>query len=382
VLAELGRRRQLRAPTQQAAAARRRGEGPSGCRQRARGVGRGPRRRQRVRARYATRVERPGSTGLRGGDQRVRGSHTISVDDKDAASTASSITAGSPIAASWATVRSALRATRAPAADLRQPADAGTEHVFDRVGHGRSADPAGRPRQRPADLEREERVAEGRVDEAAHQTAREAEAEAVEQELARRAEAQRSHVEAFELRWSNGPLERRHSTGALREQEADRSRLESGGRKREHLTRRRVEPLHVVDRDQERLPHRHGTEEIQGGKHDRTRLRRPTARFGAEGDLERPTLGAGSSRSSSVSIWSNRSMSAANASRAGALLAPVEKPRSPAGLAERCRPPRAWSCRCPAHRPAPTPGSRPSLRGTRAAGQAPALARSASRGRL
>ena len=52
--------------------------------------------------------------------------------------------------------------------------------------------------------------------------------------------------------------------------------------------------------------------------------------------------GAGSSRSSSASIWSNRSMSAANASRAGALLALVEsttKPRrarrSDAGLPER-----------------------------------------------
>ena len=168
-----------------------------------------------------------------GGDQRVRGSHTISVDDQDAGLDCLLDHGRIPDRRELGNGQIGAEGDREhqPADLRRKPADAGTEHVFDRVGHGEVLADARQVAlgQRPADLEREERVAEGRVDEAAHQTAREAEAEAVEQELARRAEAQRSHVEAFELRWSNGPLERRHSTGALGQQEADRSATRVGG---------------------------------------------------------------------------------------------------------------------------------------------------------
>ena len=174
-----------------------------------------------------------------------------------------------------------------------QPSYARTEQVLDRIRHGQVLAGAGQVafRERAPEFEREQRVAERRVDQAPKQMTREAETEPLVQKLPYPAQAQRTHLEALDARRPDRPLERRRSTGALGEQEADGGRLEPWRRELQHFERRRVEPLHVVDRDQERPAIGQRAQDVEKTERDRPQLGWPTGRLGAQDrDLERSPL--------------------------------------------------------------------------------------------
>ena len=108
--------------------------------------------------------------------------------------------------------------------------------------------------QRAADLEGEQRVPERRVDDRAQHAARQAQAEPAGQQrrVASRSSgptSSRSSVPRCER-----PLERRRRPGRRARSKPDRRVAEPPRREGERLGRRRVEPLHVVDRDQHAAP--------------------------------------------------------------------------------------------------------------------------------
>ena len=71
---------------------------------------------------------------------------------------------------------------------------------------------------------------------------------------------------------------------------ADRLRLQAASREREDAARRRVQPLHVVDRDDHRGGRRERTKSIQKARRERAPIGRLVGRTQQQGDLERPSL--------------------------------------------------------------------------------------------
>ena len=151
-------------------------------------------------------------------------------------------------------VQLAAQGDREQGAPLRvgQCRHADVEHVLDRV---RQRDlPAGRSPlgERAPDLEREQRVAERRVGDPAHQRSRHGEPQPLGQQAARVAEPERADLQALERPLLEHPLERGPAPGPAREQERDGLVRQPRRGERQGLGGRRVEPLEVVDRHQQR----------------------------------------------------------------------------------------------------------------------------------
>ena len=171
--------------------------------------------------------------------------------------------------------------------------DPRAEELLHRVGQRQVVDGVERPslRERATDLEREERVAERRVGDPTDELPGEIEAEPLREHTPEGAHAQRLHLEPCEPARPECRLEGRLSLRPRREEEADGDALEPTRRVRQRVGRRAIEPLDVVDRDEEGLP---GGKRAQGAEEaDRDRRplgRRPRRRRAEERDLERVQL--------------------------------------------------------------------------------------------
>ena len=289
-----------------------------------------------------------------------------------------------------ATVRSALSATASSSrrTGAGKRADARAEHVLDRVGHRKVLAGRRAARARPAcgptssansglpSVESTMRRSSGRGRLSPSRSSRSWRvAPRLSGPTSRRSSSRRS----------KRPLERRRTRpGRL----ASRKRTGSSSSRRaanvSTSARRRVEPLHVVDRDQQRLPRGQRAQQRSGSRARSHAAPAADRRLGAQQrDLERADAAAPAARRAlGLDLVEQVDERREREPRLGAARPRREHREAPPRSPQRCRPPRASSCRSPARRPAPTPASRPRLRGTRAAGQARALARSVSRGRL
>jgi hypothetical protein len=130
-----------------------------------------------------------------------------------------------------------------------------------------------------------------RIDDPPQQPAANAEPEPLEQQQPDRRHAERTDVDPLGPVPLERPLELRRKPRELREQEADGLGVDAAGREREHLARRRVEPLEVVDRDDHRRRAGERAQQVEQPERDRVRLGRRTGGHGPQQrDLERQPL--------------------------------------------------------------------------------------------
>ena len=136
--------------------------------------------------------------------------------------------------------------------------------------------------QRSPHLQREQRVAQRRLDDPSQQLPRQTQPEPLGQQPSGRAEAQRTDLQTLQHSALERPLQRGPTTGTPGEQEANRLVLEPTSRERERVRRRTIEPLDVVDRDQHRAASGQRTQPIQQAKVDRMLSWRDVRRLGPQ----------------------------------------------------------------------------------------------------
>ena len=227
-----------------------------------------------------------GATSRRSGEQRVRGSHAISVHDQQSC-------VDGVVERERAADHGNLRDAKALAQRHRQeqsaehrcePCDAGAEHLFDHLGNGdllrRDRDPL--VEERTADLEREQRVAEGRLDDATQHLPLQGQPESLREHPANRAEAQRADREPDSATTLDRVLEHAGRPGSPCEQEDDPTGVESPRGERERVGRRAVEPLHVVDGYDDRTLAGQCAQDVEQCEPDRVWLRGRAARIVAK----------------------------------------------------------------------------------------------------
>ena len=95
-------------------------------------------------------------------------------------------------------------------------------------------------------------------------------------------EAERCNLEALQPRSLERAFERRRAAGSPGEQKADLLALQAPRGKRESFSRGWIEPLDIVDSDQERRRGRQRAQRVQEPDCDRVRLRRRTRRLRAQ----------------------------------------------------------------------------------------------------
>ncbi len=145
--------------------------------------------------------------------------------------------------------------------------------------------------ERPPELDHEQRVAKRHIDHPPQQFPGEAQIETRGKQAPRRTEAQRSHVQPTRRAALERPLEQRRCHRPLREQERNRLTLKPPCRECEHVARRAIQPLQVVDRDEQRPVRAEHPQDAKEAERDRLRPRRPPTRLGAQQrDFERRTL--------------------------------------------------------------------------------------------
>ena len=233
-----------------------------------------------------------GPLASRGGEQRVCRAHTLAVEPDEAA--VERILERLAVPDRDHLVDRQLAAERDREQDAAgrpgELVDAHAQQVFDRVRH---ADLLARSReallgQHAPDLEREQRVAQRRLDDLAQQWPRQAQAEPLGQQPARGAETERADLEPHRVERA---LEHRAAAGAAREQERDRLTGEPAGGERERLGRLHVEPRDVVDRDDDRAVGGDRAQQVQEPERDRAWVRRLGRALGAQQrDLQRRPL--------------------------------------------------------------------------------------------
>ena len=136
--------------------------------------------------------------------------------------------------------------------------------------------------ERPSDLEREQGIPERRLVDAAQELPCEAQPEPLGQDPPRSAEAERADLEPSQRPPLERALESSLKTESLGEQEADGLALEAAHDEVECVGGRRIEPLDVVDRDQQRLTGSQGAQRVQEAKRDRVGLGRRALRLGPQ----------------------------------------------------------------------------------------------------
>jgi hypothetical protein len=154
------------------------------------------------------------------------------------------------------------------------------------------------PVERAADLERVERVPAARLlDPEQHET-RERAAEPREEEPVERCQGERAERASLEPRCGHRRLQaervERCAGAAHRSQHAHACPLQTTGREHQRSGRALVEPLRVVDRDEQRLLGRERTQEGDGRDRERPLVGELLARLGAKKrDLDRAALRVG-----------------------------------------------------------------------------------------
>jgi hypothetical protein len=181
-----------------------------------------------------------------------------------------------------------------PAHGAGQTDHASVQQVLDRLRH-RDVGPVFHRRarsERAPDLECEQRVADRRLDDAAHDPPGYRQPEPLGQDPPRRAEAQRADLDARQPSPVEGLLELRRRCRAPGEEECDRFALEPAGGEGKRVGGRRIEPLDVVDCDQQRPAGCQRAERVQEADRDRVHLRRRIRRLGPQQRrFERAQLG-------------------------------------------------------------------------------------------
>ena len=162
----------------------------------------------------------------------------------------------------------------------REPRDTRAEELLHRVGQRQVVAHVERPSlgKRPADLEREQRVAERRVGDPPDQLPGKVEAETLGEDTPQGAHAQRLDLEPRKPRRPERALERRLALRACREEKAHRDAVEPARRVGERVGGRAIEPLDVVDRDEDGLPGGERAEGTQEADRDRRALGRGACR--------------------------------------------------------------------------------------------------------
>ena len=174
---------------------------------------------------------------------------------------------------------------------LRQRAQPLADEVLERVGYRqRLRGIERRPRvERSRQLEREEGIAARCIVQPQQGRTWESESEPVTDETLDRADAERPDGQSLDRSWKRR-LERRRRLAAAGEEDPDRLAVEPPQRERERIRRRGIEPLDVVDREQQRAAGGQRDERVVHPDRERARICRDVA-LGIEQQrrLERPT---------------------------------------------------------------------------------------------
>ena len=119
---------------------------------------------------------------------------------------------------------------------------------------------------------------------------RQAEPEPLGEEVSRRAEAHRAYEQVLGTSVGERLLQSRVASRAPRAEKRDRLLIDTSHGVRQRLLRGSVEPLDVVDRDEQRISGRERAQRGQHAERDQVRLRRARGIGAVERDVERPAL--------------------------------------------------------------------------------------------
>ena len=149
--------------------------------------------------------------------------------------------------------------------------------------------------ERSGDVEGEERIPAGHLVKPPQRRPRERHAQARAEQLVQRTQAQRADADPGDsVRQRALQLERRTpaAVAASRHQHTDGLHAKAPHSEPDQVRRRRIEPLHVVDREHDRAPSRKRPERVEERERDRPSIRRRLRLVGKQqGDLERRPLG-------------------------------------------------------------------------------------------
>lgn len=159
--------------------------------------------------------------------------------------------------------------------------NASPQHALELFGHRKRLAGCRQPLpgQRPAQLDREQRISECRVDDLAQQLPRKAQPEPLGQQMPDCPKVQRVDLETLDSTAFERLFEPGRTAGALGQQEADCVVLQPAGGERKHVGGTRIQPLSVVDRNQQRPSGCHRAQRVQESECDRTRLWRFAVRL-------------------------------------------------------------------------------------------------------
>jgi hypothetical protein len=240
-------------------------------------------------------LARAGAFPRRSGEQRVRGAHAVALEEQHAGvgGVVERVRPADRRELAGAQVGAQGDGEEQSAHRAREPRHARAEQVFDRIRNREVLADLERLAlgQRASELQCEQRVAKRGVDDPAQELPRQAEAEPVGQEAADRADAERADLETLQPFPLERPLQLGPAARTLGEEKANRLALEPARGERERLGGGRIEPLHVVDRDEERLVSGQRAQPVQESDGDRLRVRRCTDGLGPQQrDLQRAQL--------------------------------------------------------------------------------------------
>ena len=178
-------------------------------------------------------------------------------------------------------IRAQRHGEQQPGDGPRQRRNARSQHILHRVGHRHVLAHRRQPvvHYRTPQLEDEQRITQRRVHDPAQKRARQRQAEPAGEQLARRTHAHRPDVEALKRVTLDGLLERTPTTWTPREQKSHRLVLQPPGDEHKRISRRRIQPLEIVDRDHQRLGRRERPQSIQQPQANGMGLRGDGGRF-------------------------------------------------------------------------------------------------------
>ncbi len=231
-------------------------------------------------------MREPSSSTTPSASAAARGARTLSRPSSLAAATSSTVGRASADAKSSASIVSAGKPGQTPAEQLVQ-ALGDAQRLARRW-------PCIGALELATELERKERVTRRGLENAGELRPGQLEPEAIPEQMVERAETQWPDPEPLEPLVGEGALELEGSRdlGNLpqRRQQADALLAETSQRDLEHACRRRVEPLDVVERSDDRAALGEKAKHIEQGESDRARIGSLLARLGEEKcDLERAT---------------------------------------------------------------------------------------------
>jgi hypothetical protein len=233
-----------------------------------------------------TPLVRTGALPGRRRQQRMRRAHTLAVDEEH--SVVESLLDRLGVAERRELRRAQTRAQRnreqQPPHGTRELRDAYADEVLDciRNGHLLSDPRCSTLCQRPPQLDREQRVAARGLVKLSQNAAGHAQGQSIEQQAPRPPKAQRADLEALQLGRRECGFESGRAPGTLRDQEADVGVLEPPGGEHERVGGRSIQPLDVVDGNDEGLGGGQRTQRAQQAGRDGARLEARADRLGPQ----------------------------------------------------------------------------------------------------